>query len=311
MNPFQATRSRRRTGGLTALALAALLLSGCPWRTVSAPAAEWPGGLMPGNEMAWAVTDSHRLIRFAAREPGRLLSSAPLTGLPAGESLVGMDFRVRNNQLYALGRSGRLYTIDTERASVRMVGSGAGVALDGRSFGFDFNPTVDRIRVVSDSGQNLRLHPDTGAMVDGNAEQPGLQPDAPLAIAPGDRSQGRYLSVVGAAYSYNKFDPKITTNYVLDATWGLLLVQGSVEGHRPVVSPNTGQLRTVGSLGVGTFTHASFDIDVLSDRAFAVLHSVGARHSRWVAIDLATGRARTLGEIGGAEPVTSMALEPQ
>jgi hypothetical protein len=35
--------------------------------------------------------------------------------------------------------------------------------LAGTSFGFDFNPTVDRIRLVSDSGQNLRLNPNSGA----------------------------------------------------------------------------------------------------------------------------------------------------
>ena len=46
-------------------------------------------------------------------------------------------------------------------------------ALSGTAFGFDFNPTVDRIRVVSDTGQNLRLNPDTGAVaaVDGALNQ--------------------------------------------------------------------------------------------------------------------------------------------
>lgn len=42
------------------------------------------------------------------------------------------------------------------------------VALEGRSFALDFNPTVDRLRVVSDSGQNLRIDVDTEAVaVDG------------------------------------------------------------------------------------------------------------------------------------------------
>jgi Domain of unknown function (DUF4394) len=308
--PNQSSLSRWLRG-TTSVLLAAVVLAGCAWRSATAPASDWSGGLLPGNEIAWAITDSNRLIRFAAREPGRLLSSTPLTGLPVGESVVGMDFRVKNNQLYALGRSGRLYTIDTERSAARSVGTAAGAALEGRSFGFDFNPTVDRIRVVSDTGLNLRLHPDTGAQIDGDVDKPGVQPDRSLAIAPGDPAHGRSPSVVGAAYSYNKFDPKITTNYAIDAAWGSLLVQGSVEGLQPVVSPNTGLLRTVGSLGVGTFSHAAFDIDVISDRAFAVLHSLGARNSRWVAIDLATGRGRMIGEIGGAEPVVAMALEPQ
>jgi hypothetical protein len=32
-------------------------------------------------------------------------------------------------------------------------------------FPIDFNPVVDRIRIMSDAGQNLRVHPDTGAVV--------------------------------------------------------------------------------------------------------------------------------------------------
>jgi hypothetical protein len=37
------------------------------------------------------------------------------------------------------------------------------VPLDGTFFGVDFNPTVDRLRVISDTGQNLRVNVDTGA----------------------------------------------------------------------------------------------------------------------------------------------------
>ena len=37
--------------------------------------------------------------------------------------------------------------------------------LSGTSFGFDFNPVVDRIRIVSNTGQNLRAHPVTGLTV--------------------------------------------------------------------------------------------------------------------------------------------------
>ena len=36
--------------------------------------------------------------------------------------------------------------------------------LAGSDFGFDFNPTVDRIRLISDADQNLRLNPMTGGV---------------------------------------------------------------------------------------------------------------------------------------------------
>lgn len=261
------------------------------------------------REVAVAVTTSNQLIRFNAAAPDRLLSRRPLTGLLAGERVLGLDFRARNDTLFALGSSGRLYTVDLETGVATAVGAPLAVALQGEDIGVDFNPTVDRIRVVSDSGQNLRLHPDTGAVVDAQPDQPGLQTDGALAFAAGDRHEGRKPRVVAAAYTYNKADPKITTNFAIDATTGTLVTQGSREGTQPMVSPNTGRLATVGALDAGPFSDASFDIHVLTDEGFAALTAAGARASRWVQVDLRTGRAKLIGVIGGGEAVRAIAFE--
>ena len=261
------------------------------------------------REVAVAVTTSNQLIRFNAAYPDRLLSRRPLSGLQPGERVLGMDFRAKNDTLYALGSSGRLYTVDLDTGVATAVGAPLAVALQGEDFGVDFNPTVDRIRVVSDSGQNLRLHPDTGAVVDAQPDQPGLQTDGTLMFAAGDRHETRKPRVAAAAYSYNKADPKITTNYAIDATTGALVTQGSREGTQPMVSPNTGRLATVGALDAGPFSDASFDIHVLTDEAFAALTAAGARSSRWVQVDLQTGRARLVGVIGGGEAVRAIAFE--
>ncbi|RZJ06391.1 MAG: DUF4394 domain-containing protein, partial [Haliea sp.] len=114
---------------------------------------------------------------------------------------------------------------------------------------------------------------------------------------------------ITSTYSYNKANPRITTNYALDAATGTLVTQGTREGMTPAVSPNTGQLFTVGSLKM-PFTTAAFDIQALSDVAFASLNSSGGGASRWVTIDLQTGAARSLGTIGGGEAVRAIALEP-
>ena len=260
-------------------------------------------------EKAVAVTASNKLLKFNAGRPGRILATLNITGLQAGETLLGIDYRVAKDQLYALGSSGRLYTVNEDTAAATAVGSPFAVKLEGTQFGFDFNPTVDRIRVVSNTGQNLRLHPDTGAVVDGNATLEGVQTDGKLAYAAGDVNFGKSPSTVGAAYSYNKADTKIITNFALDAATGALVTQGSREGVVPAVSPNTGQFFTVGSLGM-TFNNASFDIQALSDVAFAALSSEGSMSSRWVTIDLKTGSAKSLGSIGGGERVVGIALEP-
>ncbi|RZI99768.1 MAG: DUF4394 domain-containing protein [Rubrivivax sp.] len=260
-------------------------------------------------ERAVAVTASNKLLKFNAGRPGRILATLNITGLQAGETLLGIDYRVSKEQLYALGSSGRLYVVDDDTGVATVVGSPLAVKLEGAQFGFDFNPAVDRIRVVSNTGQNLRLHPDTGAVVDGNATMEGVQTDGKLTYAAGDTNAGKSPNVVGAAYSYNKADPKITTNFALDAATGALVTQGSREGIVPAISPNTGQLMTIGALGAA-FTSAAFDIQALSDVAFAALNSDGTTGSRWVTIDLKTGAAKPLGTIGGGERVVGIALEP-
>ena len=260
-------------------------------------------------EKAVAVTASNKLIKFNAGRPGRILATLNITGLQPGETLLGIDYRVAKDQLYALGSSGRLYTLNEDTAAATAVGMPFAVKLDGTQFGFDFNPTVDRIRVVSNTGQNLRLHPDTGAVVDSNPAVDGIQTDGKLAYAAGDANFGKTPMGIGAAYSYNKADTKITTNFALDAATGALVTQGSREGLTPAVSPNTGQLFTIGSLGMA-FNNAAFDIQALSDVAFAALNSDASMVSRWVTIDLKTGAAKSLGTIGGGERVVGIALEP-
>ena len=260
-------------------------------------------------EKAVAVTASNKLLKFNAGRPDRILTKLGITGLQVGETLLGIDYRVAKDQLYGLGSSGRLYIINEDTAVASAVGVPFAVKLEGTQFGFDFNPTVDRIRVVSNTGQNLRLHPDTGAVVDSNPALEGVQTDGKLMYAAGDVNFGKSPMTVGAAYSYNKADTKITTNFALDAAAGTLVTQGSREGVMPAVSPNTGQLFTIGSLGLA-FNNASFDIQAVTDVAFAALNSDGTSSSRWVMIDLKTGAAKSLGSVGGGERVVGVAMEP-
>lgn len=293
----------RRPALVTTALLAAGLLSAC---AALNGALEGP----PRKESVVAVTASNQLLRFNAGQPGRILSKKPLTGLQAGETVLDIDYRIVKGQLYALGSSGRLYRVNADSGVASAVGAPIPVLLSNSKVGIDFNPTVDRLRVVAASGLNLRLHPDTGAMVDGNATLEGVQTDTALNYVAGDANAGKAATVVAAAYSYNKDDEKITTNYAIDATLGLLVMQGSLEGTKPVVSPNTGQLHTVGALRAGGFKEASFDIADVSGAAFAALGNGNGDATRWVEIDLKTGSARALGTIGGGEPVRGIAIEP-
>lgn len=294
-------------------AAAAALVSGGLAACAGGPV-EPPGP--PERETIVAVTVSNQLLRFNAGQPQRVAERRPLAGLRTGERILGIDYRVARGELYALGTvgtQGQLWRIDVAKAQATAVGSGfalpdaaADPAVD---WGFDFNPTVDRIRVVNARGANLRLHPDTGAPVDGDPAAPGLQPDASLAWDAADPSAGRPLAVVAAGYTYNTTNDKITTNFALDGARGWLVHQGTKEGVQPAVSPNTGRVYGVGPLGTGPFTHAVFDISDVRNAAYAGLRAAGETRTRWVRIDLASGKATPIGSVAG-EPLAGAAIEP-
>lgn len=287
-----------------ATSAALLLLGACATRT----ATEVPGP--PAREEIVAVSVSNHLLRFNAGQPQKLRERRPLSGLREGERLLGIDYRLARGELYALGTTGQLYKIDLAQARATAIGAPAVLPSEGQEWAFDFNPTVDRIRVANDAGFNLRLHPDTGAVVDGDPASPGVQFDGRLAYDAADVNTGKPARVVAAGYSYNKSNDKITTNYALDGALGTLVHQGTKEGVMPMVTPNTGRLTTVGSLGIGAFTHASFDISDLSPTAYAGVHKAGDKATRWHRIDLATGRATFIGTVGGGEPLVGAAIEP-
>lgn len=239
---------RKATTVLTVTgALVATLLS-----TIPANAADTSrhrgGGL-------YVLTDKGVLSTYDSRVPLLPHRSVRVNGL-GGDRLAGLDTRPATGQLYAIGRSGQLYTIDARTGAATRVG--APVALTGSATGLDFNPTVDRIRVVTTSGQNLRLHPDTGAVAG---------TDTPLAYAPGDRSAGRSPSVAAAAYTNSVAGASATALYGIDSRTDALVLQGSVPGAQPVVSPNTGQLFTVGRLGLDITETNGFDVTGTGDPA--------------------------------------------
>lgn len=279
------------------LATAALVLSGCG-SLQDAPEVQGP----LRKETLHVLTQGMELLTVNAGQPARVLQRTPVTGLGAGDQLIGMDYRVARGVLYTLSRAGHLYTLDVKSGALTPVGTAPQApALNGTTFGVDFNPVADRIRVVSNTGQNLRLHPDTGAVA---------ATDPPTAYAPTDAQAGRQPDLIAAAYTYNKTDDKLTTNYALDRRAGTLVIQGSVEGTQPVTSPNTGQLKTIGALGVGPFSDAALDIADVSGVAYAALRLDATRSTRLYQINLASGQAGFIGTVAQGAPLVGMAVEP-
>ncbi len=239
------------------------------------------GIAIPTEPTAYAVDNANNLLIFNPMNPTAI--SKVITGLQAGEMVLGIDFRPVNGQLYALGSTSRLYTINTSNGAATAIGAGPfSPALSGTDFGFDFNPTVDRIRVTSNSGQNLRLHPDTGAVV---ATDANLNPGTP--------------SVTASAYTNNFAGTATTTLYNIETTAGnaMLYIQNP---------PNNGTLVPVGSLGIQAESANGFDIGGMSNMAYALLRSGGT--TRVYSINLTTGAATGGATLSGNPVVRGMAL---
>ncbi len=246
----------------------------------------------------YAVTSGNKLVSFDSKTPGAIKSPVAITGLQPNETLAGIDFRPANGQLYAVGSTSRVYLINVTSGVATAAGAAFTPPLNGKAFGVDFNPVPDRIRVVSDADQSLRLHPDTGA-VGGT--------DMPLAYAAGDPNAGQNPNVVSVAYSNNIAGTKTTTLYGLDSNLDILVRQGSPDG--APISPNTGQLFTIGKLGVDITEVTGFDIASASGMAYLTLTSPGAKSSSLYTVNLTTGAATLVGAIGGTEAVRDLAVE--
>lgn len=263
-------------------------------------------------ELLVGVADETKLVLFSSDEPDDV-KVVRIKGLQRREEILGLDVRPLTGELYALGSSARLYTINhlTGRATA------IGVApftneLVGTKFGFDFNPTVDRIRIVSNAGLNLRVNPTNGllAAVDGN-----------LAYATNDTNAGVSPRVVGAAYVNNDNDPATgTVLYDIDSSLNTLVMQNP---------PNSGTLVTVGPLGYDVKKTVGFDVAGSDGTAYASLVVKKSRgHGKhrdddddddyWkpsrgtndrahlFTVDLLTGAATHVGKIGGPKPLTSL-----
>lgn len=197
---------------------------------------------------AYGLSASGQLVKLNLLL-GRLLGEVKvgqISGYVGGDTrLIGMDVRASNGKLYGVGDKGGIYTIDTKSAVLSYVGV-LSVLPSGSRFGVDFNPAADRLRIVSDNGQNLRHNVDLATG--------GTLTDTPLntATAPAQFATAPAVSgVVAAAYTNNDVDPDTGTSlFVLNSS------SDSIQLQSPA---NLGTLAGAGLLGLDV-DDAGFDI---------------------------------------------------
>lgn len=226
------------------------------------------GLAIPTNPVAYSVDASNALIILDFTKSNAFVSK-PITGLQMSETILGIDMRPLTGQLYALGSSSRLYTINMATGAATAIGTGPfDTLLKGNSFGFDFNPTVDRIRIVSDMGQNLRANPITGAIA---AMDTDLNPGTP--------------AVSAAAYVSNFAGATTTTLYDIDIANDKLYKQAP---------PNDGKLEEVGPLNIDISANNGFDIGGQSNKAYG-LFTVGSTTKLYL-VNLANGTSTPIAD---------------
>jgi len=202
------------------------------------------------NTIFYGLSSKNELVRYKAGPPAQLVSSIQMVGLTADEHMMAIDFRPSNGRLYGVSDLSMLYLIDPGTGMVKpMSAIPFEPAIKGLTVGFDFDPIVDQIRLVTDLDQNMRLDPDLGKVI-------SIDND----LVPAESS------INAIAYS-RLFNPSRTFPlYDIDVTSGKLFKQ----------EPNSGKLEFIGLLGLVINGEGGFDIGANATSGLAVLYG----HSR-------------------------------
>jgi hypothetical protein len=239
-----------------------------------------------------------------------VVSRIPISGIGPGERLADIDYRHHPSgfieppvppQLFGIGvvdgpssDTVRVYSIDLLTGVATGIGPGYAAPVPGNRYGIDFNPTVDRIRVVNDGDESFRLNPVSGELAGNDTD---LNP------------AGQAISAV----AYDRVhipsppvNPAGTTLFGISSTASALGTIGSFSAQP--LSANTGQFLNVKALGVTLDPAAPVGFDISTDAtAFASL--VTASGPALYTVDLAAGTATSIGSL--PQPLAGLALVPQ
>ncbi|MBB6132135.1 3D (Asp-Asp-Asp) domain-containing protein [Massilia aurea] len=255
-----------------------------------APTTPPPASATVGDVVA--LTVSNRLISFDRAAPATIRTNVLVTGLQSGENLVGIDMRPVDGMLYGVGSTGRLYTLDPVTGAAtnksRLAADAADTtdaftALAGTNFGVDFNPMADRLRIVSNTGQSLRINVDTGATTTDGSINGGAANTA----------------ISASAYTNSFAGTGSTTLFGIDAVNNTLYTQNP---------PNNGTLANPVPLGIVAGAVNGFDIDARTNMGYMVATVGGARNLYGVNLAATSAPATLVGALGVTEDIRGIAL---
>lgn len=228
------------------------------------------------------------LVCFSEKKPGKARTIGLISNT-GGSPLVGIDYRVQDGKLYGVSADSKVYTIDTTTGAATLVNA-LSVPLSGTAFGVDFNPAANRLRIVSDTGQNLRHDLASTTIA-----------DMPLNNGSGTAVTG----VVSGAYTNNDLvADTATTLFVLNTGADQIAIQSPA---------NAGIVVPTGATGVNLAGGAGFDIYstlvngvTVRNKALAV-GKTATEGSVLYRVELTTGKLESRGAFRGLT-VTDIAI---
>jgi len=238
---------------------------------------------------AVGLTSDGRLLCFPVNSADDAEEVGPVFNLASTDSaLIGIDFRVQDGKLYGVGNGGGVYSIDPTTGQAMLVNT-LSVPLDptATSFAVDFNPAADRLRILSNQGQNLRHNVNPGGVT---------ITDASLTIMAGTNVVAA-TGVTAAAYTNNDLAVGTgTTLYDVATMQDQVAVQSPPNGVPGGVAAN---LVPAGSLGVDAGLFAGLDIYsvvvngvAVDNLGFGVLNTSSG--SGFYSVNFQTGQATLL-----------------
>ncbi|MDO9380964.1 MAG: DUF4394 domain-containing protein [Nocardioidaceae bacterium] len=241
--------------------------------TLSASALTAPASLDPGIRVVGLTQDG----KITSVDTGRDRASTPkaIRGLSSGDRVVGIDYRPAVDKLWGVAltpaKTLKVFKISaatgrTYSRSFLRDADGDKITSGASSYGVDFNPTVDRMRIVSSSGENYRVNVATGeTTVDGR-----------LKLAAGSGTP----RVVSAAYANSIKGATETALYDLEITSNRIHTQAP---------PNDGTLNAGARLARDIRATTAFDIATVGGRDTALVSNTSRGQTKIYRVNLDRG----------------------
>lgn len=265
-----------------------------------------------GNMIVALTMNKRNLIFFDSEHPNVIRNVLAIKGVSEDQSIMSIDFRPSDMELYALGYDHvagqyQLYRIDINTGFATAVNTTpAAMALGSGNAvitGFDFDPVNDFIRVTGANGLNARINPVNGQV---------LAMDTYYAYEDGDALHGTGANVGAIAYTNSYIGAALSQMIGLDYATGSMV---------NFSSPSDGTMRSFLNINsiLGTGNNANGYLDIYYDPAAktnigyvsANTNFNNGAYAEFYTLDPETGRTKHKGPVGPGIAIRDIAVMPR